>query len=351
MTVQAKDLGKAYSSAAGTRSLIGGISFDWMMIGVCTWLITGGYLDGWAHNHFALDSFFTPWHGVLYSGFLAVAVVMIGTVVLNHARGASWQKAIPAGYELSVLGVFGFAIGGVADMFWHILFGIEKNIDAQLSPSHLLLMVCWGFIAAGPFRSAWRRSDSTQQHWLARLALPVSLMLLLSVFSLIGQTANPLTFLAPAIVTKVQETQQSLAVVGIVFQTMILMMLLLLAIRRWRMPVGSFTFVLLLNAISLSFMHNTYIVIPISAVAGGIVDAAYYVLKPSVSRVDAFRLFAAVVPTIIFLVYFLTLWMTMGIVWSIHLSVGSIVVSGITGWLVSYILIPPKLPADQTLTS
>src|SRR5690242_6144688 len=153
MTTQAKDLGKTYRSAAGARSLIGGLPFDWAFIGACTWLITGGYLDSWAHNHFALDTFFTPWHGVLYSGFLVVALVMVGTVVLNHMRGANWHKAIPAGYELSLLGVFGFAVGGVADMFWHVLFGIEKNIDAQLSPSHLLLMICLGLIIAGPFRS------------------------------------------------------------------------------------------------------------------------------------------------------------------------------------------------------
>src|SRR5579859_3997899 len=177
-------------SSSSTRSLIGGISFDWMMIAACTWLMTGGFLDAWAHNHFALESFFTPWHAVLYSGFLVVAMVLIGTVVLNHARGETWQKAVPAGYELSVLGVFGFAIGGVADMFWHILFGIEKNIDAQLSPTHLLLMICLGLILAGPLRAAWRRPiGPTRQDWLTQLTLPVSLLLLLLVFSLVTQTA------------------------------------------------------------------------------------------------------------------------------------------------------------------
>ncbi len=351
MTTQAKELGKTYRSATGTRSLIGGISFDWLMVGACTWLIAGGYLDGWAHNHFALDSFFTPWHGVLYSGFLAVAAVMIGTVVLNHARGASWQKAIPAGYELSVLGIFGFAVGGVADMFWHILFGIEKNIDVQFSPSHLLLMVCWGLILAGPFRSAWRRSGQAQQHRSAQLMIPVSLLLVFLVFSLLTQTGNPFIQFSPTDVTKAQLTAQSLAVLGIVFQSMLLVMLILLAIRRWRMPLGSFTLVLTVSAISMSIMRDHYLIIPIFAVAGGIIDVVYHLLKPTVERVDQFRLFAATVPTIIFLVYFLTLWVTMGIVWSIHLSVGSVVVSGIVGWLVSYIMIPPKLPADETSVS
>ncbi|GAC1648337.1 MAG: hypothetical protein NVS4B12_16650 [Ktedonobacteraceae bacterium] len=350
MTTKVEDLGKVYGST--NQSLIGGISFDWMMIAACTWLTTGGYLDAWAHNHFALDTFFTPWHGVLYLGFLVVAMVLFGSVVYNHAKGASWHNAIPAGYELSVLGVCGFAIGGVADMFWHILFGIEKNIDAQLSPTHLLLMICWGLIAAGPFRAAWRRSaETTERNWVKQLTLPVSLLLLLSVFSLIAQTAHPFTFLAPTVVSKAQETEQSFAVLGIVFQSMILMMLILLAVRRWHMPTGSFTLVLTLNALALSFMHGTYIVIPIAAIAGCIIDVVYHFLQPSVRRVDAFRLFAGVVPLIIYTVYFLALWITMGIVWSIHLSVGSVFVSGIAGWLISYVIIPPKVPADQETLS
>src|SRR5437660_5487463 len=277
MTTQAKDLGKVYRSAAGARALIGGIFFDWAMIGACIWLITGAYLDAWAHNNMPLDSFFTPWHGVLYSGFLVVAVVMIGAVVLNHARGANWHKAIPAGYELSVLGVFGFAVAGVGDLFWHTLFGIEKNIDAQFSPSHLLLMIGLGLLLGGPFRSAWKRTGPAQQSWPAQLTLPVSFLLLFSVFSLLTQGVQPLTMLAPALVPKAQQTLQLLSMLGFVFQSMIFVMLVLLAIRRWRMPVGSFTFILTLNATALSFMHGTYIVIPICAIAGGLIDVTYHV--------------------------------------------------------------------------
>ncbi|TMD58125.1 MAG: hypothetical protein E6I91_21755 [Chloroflexi bacterium] len=350
MTTHVEELGKASHST--TTSLIGGISFDWLMIAALTWLMAGGYLDAWAHNHFALDTFFTPWHGVLYSGFLVVALVLLATIVLNHAKGATWQKAVPAGYELSVLGVCGFAIGGVADLFWHLLFGIEKNIDAQLSPTHLLLMICWGLIAAGPFRAAWRRSiDPARRTWLTQLTIPISLLLLLSVFSLTTQTAQPLTVLAPTTVLKVQGTEQSFAVLGIVFQSMILIMLILLAVRRWHMPVGSFTLVLTLNAIALSFMHSTFIVIPIAAVAGSMIDLVYHFLQPSAEQVDQFRLFAATVPMMIYVVYFLVLWITMGIVWSVHLSAGSIIVSGIAGWLISYVMIPPKAPGDQATGS
>ena len=41
------------------------------------WLTAGLYLDGWAHSHVPeLETFFTPWHGVLYSGYAALAVAV-----------------------------------------------------------------------------------------------------------------------------------------------------------------------------------------------------------------------------------------------------------------------------------
>ena len=53
MTTKIEELGTLYRSS--TKPLIGGISFDWMMIGACSLLMTGGFLDAWAHNHFTLE--------------------------------------------------------------------------------------------------------------------------------------------------------------------------------------------------------------------------------------------------------------------------------------------------------
>ncbi len=57
------------------------------------------------------------------------------------------------GYGLSLLGVSIFALGGVSDMIWHMLFGIEVNVDALLSPTHLLLAVGMALIVSGPLRA------------------------------------------------------------------------------------------------------------------------------------------------------------------------------------------------------
>src|SRR5688500_17478653 len=39
------------------------------------WLLSGLFIDGWAHSNLpTLETFFTPWHAALYSGFLATAM-------------------------------------------------------------------------------------------------------------------------------------------------------------------------------------------------------------------------------------------------------------------------------------
>src|ERR1700757_2553973 len=115
----------------------GSIRFDWIMVLVTSWGIGGLFLDGWAHSHMPqLETFFTPWHAVLYSGYLAGAVALVVTFVRNRRRGAPRARALPPGYRLSLAGAFIFFFGGVADMLWHVTFGIEKGVEGLISPSH-----------------------------------------------------------------------------------------------------------------------------------------------------------------------------------------------------------------------
>src|SRR5262245_33483973 len=100
------------------------------------WLIGALYSDGWAHlNVPNLETFFTPWHLALYSGFVAIAV-WTGWLARRHGR-PGWR--LPLGYGLGAAGVLVFAVGGVADLAWHQVFGIEAGVDALVSPSHLVL--------------------------------------------------------------------------------------------------------------------------------------------------------------------------------------------------------------------
>lgn len=133
------------SSAAVAGHAVSSARFDALVAALGMVLVGGVYLDGWAHIHTGLiDTFFTPWHGLLYSAYVALAVVLVGTVLRNRTSGFAGWRAIPQGYEPAVIGVAVFALGGLGDMIWHLLFGIDVDLEALLSPTHLLLALGGG---------------------------------------------------------------------------------------------------------------------------------------------------------------------------------------------------------------
>jgi hypothetical protein len=116
-----------------------GLGFEWLMALLSAWLVGGLFLDGWAHAHGKVDqSFFTPWRAVFYSGFVAVALAPFATLVRRRSQARTWRAAIPSGYGATLAGAAVFAAGGVGDLIWHTFFGIERGVEALLSPIHLV---------------------------------------------------------------------------------------------------------------------------------------------------------------------------------------------------------------------
>lgn len=172
----------------------GGRAFDWIIVLLSGWLIGGLHLDGWAHNHHPdLETFFTPWHGVLYSGFFALFLTLLFTFARNRGRGYPRGRALPFGYNLSLLGGFIFLVGGVLDLTWHTLFGIEANTEALLSPTHLILATGVVLMIGGPLRAAWQRplADGGGTTFVALLPVLLSATFLLALFAFFTQFAHP----------------------------------------------------------------------------------------------------------------------------------------------------------------
>src|SRR5205823_4374760 len=246
------------------------------------------------------------------------------------------------------LGVLVIFFGGIGDMFWHILFGIELNIDGALSPTHILVTIGLALIVSGPLRAAWQQpTTGTHPNFVAVLPMLFSVTYTLSTITIIAQFAHPFVVLWPAASQQIPFGNQALAVVSIVLQTLILMGLALLIIRRWTLPFGALTLVFTLNMLFLSFMQDHYIMILVAAIAGLLADILAWRLKPSATNPNALRLFAFAVPAILYLLYFLTLELTTSVNWSIHLWLGSTVVAGIAGCLVSYLVVPPVIPEEK----
>src|SRR6266508_3553037 len=125
-------------------------------VALSAWLIGGLFLDGWAHNtRPQLETFFTPWHAMFYSGYVAAAAWMGWSVWSRHHAGTAWRDAVPAGYGPAVAGLALFAVSGLGDMAWHLAFGIEQDVAALLSPTHLGLFTGGFLVVTAPLRSVW----------------------------------------------------------------------------------------------------------------------------------------------------------------------------------------------------
>ena len=314
---------------------------------LASWMTLGGFVDGYAHRSLDTpETFFTPWHGVLYSGFLAVAGWLTWLLVRNRAHTSSLGAAIPAGYGTSVAGVVVFAAGGLGDMVWHTVFGIEVSIDALLSPTHLMLLVGALLILSGPLRSAWLHPDpgpGSGRRFPALLALAMGASQLGFFFQYMDGTSVRLmqTVYVPG-----TEEGYFAVVAGfgsILVTTIILIGALLLFIRRWALPPGAGLFMfgvfgVLMEALE-GFEFPEDLIAPLAA--GLAVEVLRPVLRLSDTRLGRLRVFVFVVPVVMWSVRFGVFELYSDINWPVAVWTGVIFFSGLTGVGLSLLVAPP----------
>ncbi len=351
MVTRTESIERAPVAAGGPSPVEGGRGWDWLMVALGGWLVGGVYLDGWAHIHVpGLETFFTPWHAVLYSGFLAMTGALCIGLARGRRRGYSLARALPRGYGLSLVGALTFLGGGLVDMLWHILFGVESDLEALLSPTHLVLALGGSLMVTGPLRAALHRAADGAPGWLARLPMVLSLTLFLSLLTFFTEYASPYgsTWVATADRPAAGRVfvHQAIGLTTILFGSALLMGPVLVVVRRRPLPAGGLTLILLLNTTLMTVIHDKFLatgpgpLVLAAAGAGLASDLLSWRLRPSEDRVHALRVYAFITPALLYLGYFLAVRLTVGIWWSVHLWTGTIVLAGIVGWLLSYLLVP-----------
>ena len=167
---------------------------DWILTGLAIWLVGGFYVDLWAHHHGEVDdTFFTPWHAVLYTAAVAFGVVLGAVALRDPRRGLPLRASLPATYWVGFLGSLLFIVAGLLDLAWHAVFGFEGDIEALLSPTHLLLATSGLMMIGTPLRSADARMLGGRAFsW--RLAGPfiIPLAMILAIFGAFTQYAHPI---------------------------------------------------------------------------------------------------------------------------------------------------------------
>jgi hypothetical protein len=342
----------------------GSSQFDRIMVVLMARLLGGAYLDVWAHNHLSgLDSFFTPWHAILYTGYFALAIFLGVPPLYKLTRGYPWPGSLPDGYMVSLLGVGMFMLGGVGDMIWHTLFGIERHFEVALSIPHLTLKFSAILIGCGPLSAAWRRAAVEETRgWSALWPMVLTAAFVLSGLMYFTGRANPFVYPWAMVgfragvaagseissltgYTQVpNEVGQVLGVLAIIVHTGMLIGLILLLVRRWVVPFGSLALIFSINASLMAAVYGPtqYRLAPIMALSGLAADGLLGWLRPSAVRAGALRIFALAVPAILYTLYFVVLLLTTGVEWPMTVWTGSIVLAGLLGLGVSYLVVPPE---------
>ncbi len=329
---------------------VSGLQFDWL-INILSAIFVGGlYLDGWAHNHGRVDeSFFTPWHAFFYGGFLLVAIAFCAATAMNLARGNPLFLSVPDGYRLTGIGLFIFASGGIGDMVWHMLFGVERGVEALFSPTHILLGVGIGLIITGPLRAAWRRQDTSSWRELAPAvaslgiflaALTFFLMFFFPVTVLLGTTGTNSDYFR-------NDVGKVAGMVGATVTAAVLAGPVLLALRRWRLPLGAISFVLWLSILGATIVdYERPIMIWLAlgmALPAAAVDYLAWRARP-VDYPNSVHWLAPAIPFLLYCGYYVVLLSTVGSTWSVHMWTSTIVIPTLACWLLSFLLVPPQLP-------
>jgi len=331
---------------------------DMVAAAFAAWMVFGLFIDGWAHINLRqgrLGPFFTPWHGILYAGFTALALWIVSR---NQERGSFNIDRVPIGYGIAYIGmaVTAFAVGG--DAIWHTIFGEEVDVARLLAPFHLVLFSGAIVLAAGPFRSLWMRDDGNETP-TAREFLPalLSITLATSVVLFFMQFVSPFIHWLPEQVLQLVEAspfsegEQILGLSQLLVTSLIIVAPVLLILRRWKPPFGAIT-LLMGSAVGMISALNEFSLggLVLAAVVGGLATdiAIHRVWQPTPARRRAaLRVASLVLPFTLWGSYFIFMKMIYGVdgtMWPVEIWGGAIFIATIGGWVLSLLMVPNGAP-------
>ena len=279
------------------------------------WLLVGTYVDGWAHNNLRdLETFFTPWHAVLYSGFTACALWIAALAWRRHSPGMRWVEAVPAGYGPAAAGVLLFLASGVADFAWHSVLGIEQGIQALFSPSHLGLATGAFLILGAPFSAAWH---SPARPWRRLLPAVVSAMLagmvaafILQEFAVFARHGLAQTYVtvpgAQPMVAPPTSSSIMVSLATFFVSTAVVFGPVLLLALRWRLNPVVPAALALVPAVALQVMvalRDAWLV-PVALAGSVLVGLVWVAVRPAPDRPARIAAAAALCPVVYWAPYF-----------------------------------------------
>ncbi|WP_328809063.1 hypothetical protein [Nonomuraea montanisoli] len=337
---------------------------DQVMALLGIWFGVGLMIDAWAHTNLTeLETFFTPWHAVFYSGFAVVSGWIIWQVWRNVRAGRQGLAAVPNGYLAGLVAIPAFAAFGFADMMWHTILGIETTINILFSPSHLGLIVTMMLIITTPVRSAWNAPDIGARPSLGRL-LPalVGLAFATTLVSLFLSYGDAMQYRPESIVQAFSMLDDSggpgrgpvgpgadRVAVAMVVTNVVMFSPVLLLVRRWLLPFGSVTVmyaIMVLMPGAQTQFRNVPILLSF-VVAGLVSDLLIRWLRPSGERRAAYWAFAGLSAFATWSLYIGVASATGGGLPAVpELWTGAPVIAGLIGLALGALLLPNAVTSE-----
>lgn len=214
----------------------------WTLLVASAWLVIGLQLDAYAHATTPeLETFWTPWHGVLYSGIAASGFTLLWIMRSRLPGIPTYQSvmALPNALRLPLAGMAFLLVGGGVDTLWHNIWGIEQAMEIFVSPSHEFIILGMVLVAMGP---ALMLAASPGDRLGAGGGFLVGVstlfaMLPVHIYSLhasaigfrhLGSDQDPVLIFS----------SDAQLVHGYVFSTVLLLLPFVVIGRRWPLPIG-----------------------------------------------------------------------------------------------------------------
>jgi hypothetical protein len=311
------------------------------------WLAGGLFMDGWAHSHVpSLETFFTPWHGVLYSGYAALAISLVPARLWRGRPEGPMPTWLPAGYGLGLLGAILFAAGGVFDMAWHITFGIEVDLEALLSPPHLLLLTAGTLMIATPIRAAAAKRGPGGPEAGSRRSPAADVPVLISTTTATAVAAFFLDYLspftdAPAANSGYGNGQAFGLAQYLTYSVLVITALLFVWTRLGRVPLGLVTLVVAAasvpNGVFDDFENLSAQLWPlVGAVIADLLLQAVAARSPRMVPLAA----GVAVPLLIWPTHLIGIQLSLGVAWSLELWSGVVVLTMLAGAVLGGLFLP-----------
>ncbi|MEV8503877.1 hypothetical protein AB0368_03485 [Actinoplanes sp. NPDC051475] len=329
----------------------------WILLVASVWLVAGLQLDAYAHATTPeLETFWTPWHGVLYSGIAACGLTLVWLLRPRLPVVPTYRSvlALPNALRIPVAGMALLLAGGGVDTLWHNVFGIEQGLEIFVSPSHELIILGMALVAAGPALMLAARAGRALSAGDAVLATVSALLsvLPLHIYSLhasalgmtwVGTGENPVRIFSI----------DAQMVHGYLFSTALLLLPVLVLGRRWRVPYGVPAVLVAVPAVLMHLMFATderwWLSLTVAAAGAG-AEVVLRVAGRMVAWSDEARWIAAglIAPLVVWGAVLAVGARTDGVGWNIHMVTGLLTLTALTGGataLVARRFQPPAAPS------